>query len=371
MKLFRSSIYLLGGLSALAAAEARAQGVIGILPTAQDEPTRQGTRGANFLHLPVGARGNAMGGAVASSVTGPTAWFWNPAGAVSSEGFSISAGRHQLYGALDIPQSYAAVSMPVLGGVAGISFNTLSSGLMERTTEANPFGANVGGGDFAWTSTVAGLGYSRRLTDRLSAGGMVKYVSEGLSDASTSWVAFDLGTQFNTGIYGLSLAGAIQHVGASARSNGAAVRTQIITTDRTVFREAQDVTLSTRSVELPLSFRFAIGVELLGSAESLLRQTPGTHRLYVETNANDAVDIAPQLGLGAEYSFRNVVFARAGKHFYNDDRTRGMDGAGMYGVSGGFGLRFPILGRAARFDYSYTSMADLNNIQAFSIEVGR
>jgi hypothetical protein len=38
MKLFRNSIYLLGGLSALAAVEARAQGVGGILPTAQDEP---------------------------------------------------------------------------------------------------------------------------------------------------------------------------------------------------------------------------------------------------------------------------------------------------------------------------------------------
>jgi hypothetical protein len=312
-----------------------------------------------------------MGGAVASSVTGPTAWFWNAAGAVTSEGFSVAAGRQQLYGGLDIPQSYAAVSMPVLGGVAGLSFNTLSSGQMERTSEANPFGANVGGGDFAWSSTVAGLGYARRLTDRLSAGGMVKYVSEGISDASTNWIAFDIGTQFNTGIYGLSLGGAIQHVGGSARSRGAAVRTQIITTDRTVFRENQNVSLATRDVELPLAFRFSLGVDLLGSAESLLRQTPGTHRLYVEANANDAVDIAPQLGLGAEYSFRNIVFARAGKHFYNDDRTRGMDGAGMYGVSGGFGLRFPLLGRNARFDYSYTSMADLDNVQAFSIEVGR
>jgi hypothetical protein len=371
MRFFRSSIYLLGGLSALAAADARAQGVGGILPTAQDEPTRQGTRGANFLHLPIGARGNAMGGAVASSVSGPTAWFWNAAGAVTSEGFSIAAGRHQLYGGLDIPQSYAAVSMPVLGGVAGISFNTLSSGQMERTSEANPFGNNLGGADFAWTSTVAGLGYARRLTDRLSAGGMVKYVSEGISDASTSWVAFDLGTQFNTGIYGIQLGGAIQHVGGSARSRGAGVRAQIITTDRTVFREAQTVALQTRDVELPLEFRFSLGVDLLGSAESLLRQAPGAHRLYVEANANDAVDIAPQLGLGAEYSFRNVAFVRAGKHFYNDDRTRGMEGAGTYGLSGGFGLRFPLLGRNARFDYSYTSMADLNNVQAFSIEVGR
>ena len=370
MKLLRSSIYLLGGMTALAAADVRAQ-VSGILPTAQDEPTRQGTRGANFLHLPIGARANAMGGAVASSVVGPTAWFWNAAGAVTSEGFSIAAGRHQLYGNLDIPQSYAAVSMPILGGVAGISFNTLSSGQMERTTEANPFGQRLGGADFAWNSTAAGLGYARRLTDRLSAGGVVKYVSEGISDASTSWIAFDLGTQFNTGIYGLSLGGAIQNVGGSARATGAGIRTQINTADQSVFVNATDVALATSQVELPLEFRFSIGVDVLGSAESLLSQAPGTHRLYAEVNANDAVDIAPQLGIGAEYSFRNIVFARAGKHFYNDDRTRGMDGGGTYGLSGGFGLRFPLLGRVARFDYSYTNMADLQNVQAFSIEVGR
>src|SRR5687767_1833483 len=75
-----------------------AQGVDGIIPQPENPPTRQGTRGANFLHLNVGARANAMGGAVGTSIEGPTSWFINPAGAVSSESFSASFGRQALYG---------------------------------------------------------------------------------------------------------------------------------------------------------------------------------------------------------------------------------------------------------------------------------
>ena len=41
---------------------------------------RRGTDGALELQLPVGARGSALGGSVASDVTGVEGIFWNPAG---------------------------------------------------------------------------------------------------------------------------------------------------------------------------------------------------------------------------------------------------------------------------------------------------
>src|SRR5215218_4891412 len=93
------------------ASPAVAQGTGGepITPDANDPPSRAGTRGANFLHVGIGARGNAMAGAVGSSIEGPQAWFWNPAGAVSSESFSVAFGRQNLYGSLDVAQHYAGV----------------------------------------------------------------------------------------------------------------------------------------------------------------------------------------------------------------------------------------------------------------------
>ena len=92
---------------ALLASVAGAQGPGGLQPAADEPPTRQGTRGANFLHIGPTARANAMAGAVGTSVSGPTAWYWNPAGAALTESFehasrafgaekatAIAAARH-------------------------------------------------------------------------------------------------------------------------------------------------------------------------------------------------------------------------------------------------------------------------------------
>jgi hypothetical protein len=83
------------------------------------------------------------------------------------------------------------------------------------------------------------------------------------------------------------------------------------------------------------------------------------------------VDLSVQAGLGAEYAFRNLVFVRGGKRFYNDDRAApGHDGFLDHGLSGGFGLKLPVGGRSIRFDYSYTTVGDLNDVQVFSFDFG-
>src|SRR6476620_3690799 len=86
-----------------------------ISPSPEEPPTRQGTRGANFLQLGIGARENAMAGAVSSIVTGPTSWYWNPAGAAAVQGFSAVATRQQMYTDLDITMNYVGVAIPVGG----------------------------------------------------------------------------------------------------------------------------------------------------------------------------------------------------------------------------------------------------------------
>lgn len=352
-------------------AVALAQGPGGILPTAQDEPTRQGTRGANFLHIGIGARGGAMAGAIGSTVNGPTAWYWNPAGAATSDAFAIVAGYQSLYGNLGLNQSYAAASLPLLGGVVGVSLNTLSSGDIKRTTEANPFGERLGGSSFNWTSTVAGLGYARRLTDRLAIGGQLKYISEGIPDASTAWVAADVGTQFNTGLYGLVIGGAIRNVGGTSRAGGALIQRVVQTTDGSQLIEARRVDLFTQTVEIPVVFQFSLGSELLGTTNALFGNAGGRNQLNAEITLTDGTDIATQYALGLEYSYRNVLFVRGGKRLYNDDRDRGVDNTASIGLAGGFGLRIPVRGRAVKFDYSYQGAGALQNVQIFSFEVGR
>ena len=95
----------------------------------------------------------------------------------------------------------------------------------------------------------------------------------------------------------------------------------------------------------------------------------GTHTLAAEFAVNDAVDAAAQAAFGAEYGFRNILFARGGYRFYNDDRKAPGESS-LFGASAGFGIRYPIAGRPVRFDYSISAMGDLQNTQIFSIELG-
>jgi hypothetical protein len=259
----------------------------------------------------------------------------------------------------------------VLGGVAGVSFASLNSGDITRTTEVSPLGDDpVLGATFDWSGMAIGAGYARRLTDRLSLGGQIKFVSEGMSDARISWMALDLGTQFQTGIYGLMIGASIHNVGPSSRMKGALVRRKINAEDFSEQRTA--VEFDTRETELPTLFRFSVGSDLYGSASSLFGQEGGPHRLVGELAVSDAIDTDVQAALGLEYGFRNLVFLRGGKRFYNDGRDAGEDNTATYGLSGGLGIRLPVARRALRFDYAYTSLGtQLQNVQVFSFEFGR
>lgn len=342
-----------------------------LLPTPEEPPTRQGTRGANFLQLGVGARAIAMAGSATGFVAGPDSWYWNPAGGATLESFGIAASRQNLYDDLDISHNYVALGLPALGGVVGLHVIALNSGELTRTTEESPLGDDPTlGSTFEWNSLAIGASYARRLTDRLALGGTIKFVSEGITDASTRWVALDLGTQFQTGIYGLTLGASLSNVGPSSHMRGAAVEREVNTDDFSP--QLTDVVYDTRDTELPTLFRFSVGTELYGTANSLWGQGGGDHQVLGELAVSDAIDTDVQAAFGLEYAWRNMLFVRGGKRFYNDGRDVGEDSSFMYGLSGGFGLRLPIGGRGLRFDYAYTALGDqLQNIQVFSLEFGR
>jgi hypothetical protein len=136
-----------------------------------------------------------------------------------------------------------------------------------------------------------------------------------------------------------------------------------------VSRQTTRFKLFTRPVDLPTSFRFSIADEIYGTAESLLGRGSGNHMLQAEFAVNDAVDAASQAAFGAEYGFKNILFARAGYRFFNDDRKAPGESA-LFGASTGFGIRYPVAGRPIRFDYSISAQGDLQNTQIFSIELG-
>jgi len=362
----RRPIALLAALAALVSPGLRGQGSGTVLiPDPSNPTTRVGTRGANFLEIGVGARGEGLAGGYTAIAEGVTAMYWNPAGIADIEGPAAAFTITKLYGDMGINHTFAGAVLPVgSAGAFGIAITSLSSGDMLRTTEAFPEGGDpTFGRTFTYTATAAGLYFARRLTDRLDLGLGVKYASEGIDNARASYVGVDIGTKFRTGLYGTHIAASLSNLGTSGRYSGAAIQSFQVGADGTVPLE-----FSTRSLQMPTLFRFSVRSDVIGASDALLTADK-QHDLVAIVEADNAIDTDIQLVTAAQYSFRNMIFARIGKKWVNEKQTSFRSGS--FGLSYGAGVKLPIAGgRRFSFDYAYTNMADLQNIQVFSLELG-
>jgi hypothetical protein len=337
-----------------------------LVPAADEPTTRVGARGANFLEIGVGARAQALGGAYTGLASGITSMYWNPAGLASLDGLGAAFTYSPMYGDLDITHNFVGVAIPFLGGGAGLSYIRLSSGDIPRTDEAFPAGDNPAfGSTFSWSGTAIGLHYGRRLTDRLQVGFAGRVIQEGLSEASANWWALDFGTMFTTGLYGVRLGAALVNIGPSASLRGPLITQRVDAPS--VFPVELPVEFASQAYQLPLAFRFSVVSNLVGGADALLSPT-GTHSLMLAVDFNDAVDTDLQTSVGLEYSFRNLVYLRGGRKFVNENNDAFRSFSDH--LSFGGGIRLSALGRAVSFDYAYTNMGELQNIQAFSFEIG-
>jgi len=340
-----------------------------IFPVPQDPNTRVATRGANFLEIGVGARAMGMGGAYTAIAQDVTALYWNPAGISHITGVSASLSVADLYGGLGIRHVFAGAVMPVgSSGAIGVSYIQLSSGDIERTTEASPEGNDPAfGAVFSWTSTAAELAYGRRLTDRLDLGVGFKFVTEGIDNASAGYLGFDIGTQFRTGLYGTTIGAALVNLGTSGRFQGPAIQRFAIDEFRP---GATAVEFRTTSNPMPTAFRFGVRTDLMGSAEALLSGA-GDNHLVMTGEILDGIDTDVNYTVAAEYNFRGMLFLRAGKRWVNEAHTESFR-TGGYGLSYGGGLSIPLGGSGRRigFDYAHTNMGELNNIQIYSFALG-
>jgi hypothetical protein len=337
-----------------------------LTPDENTSTTRVAQRGANFLEIGVGARAQAMGGALTGLATGAAAMYWNPAGMASLEGFTGAFSYAALYDDLDINHLYGAAAIPFLGGGLGASYIQLSSGDIPRTTEDNPGGGNPQFGEiFSWKGTAIGLHYARRLTDRLQVGFTGRVVSEGIDQASAQWWSLDFGTVFRTGLYGITLGAVLANIGPSARMEGNLITRRVATAE--AFPVNLPVRFNTIEYGLPTAFRFSVVSSLVGGPDALLSPSQ-TSSLHLALDLNDATDTDLQLSAGVEYGFRDFLYLRAGKKWVNEANAdfRGFSD----NLSFGGGLALPVLGGQFAFDYAYTSLADLQHIHVFSFELG-
>ena len=344
----------------------------GLTPDPDQSTTRVGTRGANFLEIPVGARGQALGGAGLALIDGAEALAWNVANTAGVETFSLAFAYSELFADADINFLFAGAVFPLSDvSVVGVSIINLNSGDIIRTTEDFPEGGDPQfGSTFKWNSFAAQLAYARSITDRLDVGVQVKLVSEGIDDAKADWVGLDVGAKFRTGLIGTTIAATIQNIGGDARFEGSAVeRIVAAATDAFPTEDNVPVQFDTRTLTLPTAFRFSAIADVIGTPEAWFPGAGGASKLLLALDFYDSIDTPLQPAFGLEYSWNNLVFARAGKRFFNEDDTSDFrsfsDGAAIGG-----GLKIPVLDNFLQIDYAYTDRGLLDNVQTFSFQFG-
>jgi hypothetical protein len=174
---------------------------------------KSGSVAFKFLNLHYDARGAALGGLVAQAA-GAEALYWNPAGLAKAGGLGFNAGMTQWL----VETSYmnAGVVMPMAGGVLGVGFVSVDYGDFmkagwQEVSGSYVFKPNIE--TFTASDNALQVSYGRFLSDKFSIGGSAKMVSESIDDASLSGIAFDVGTQFNTGYKNLQLGAVISNFG--------------------------------------------------------------------------------------------------------------------------------------------------------------
>lgn len=295
------------------------------------DKTRKGTTGADQLLVPVGARSIATGGAFLSNVKGLEALYYNPAG------FSHFPGSEAMFSYMsyiaDINVSYFAIGTNFgdLGSFA-FSIKTFDIGDIPVTTFEAPDGD---GTTYSPGFLIAGISYSKVITDRVSIGVNGKIISESIMDVSATGFALDFGVQYRFD-NNLSIGAAVMNIGSNMEYSGSNLQVRTgIPTSQTGSRDGTYQVVA-EAFQIPSYFDLSIGYELNLNEQNML--TMGT--TFRNNNA-----LEDQLKVGLEYGFDQTFFLRGGYDYLFENTDQAIFGftfgAGIdYLTSGGIGFTF-------------------------------
>jgi len=309
-------------------------------PDPPDAVTKVGTSAANWLKIESGTRGIAMGGSQVASGRGLSGSYFNPASIAFIDNSEVYFSKSNYFaGITHNTLGYARKLTPT--DYVGIHLFYLDSGLMDVTTVPSPDGT---GETFNVLDLSLRMIYGKQLTDRLRMGGSIKYIHEKiLHTVHMQSFVFDLGSNFQTGVLGLILGMSVSNFGPDVQFQGEGLVTEEEDSPTNFDQKI------TEKFSVPLVFRLGIQKYLIGVDENSI------NRLTVSADAINPIDYTVYGGLGAEYSWRNIGFFRAGTHIGHDTA----------GLSLGGGLKWSMFA----VDYAYVNYGILEETHQFGISL--
>lgn len=310
-------------------------------PMLAEDVTKIAQSGMKWLSIPVGARASALGNAYTAMANDASSVFWNPAGLAFVEGKHLFLNQNQWIA--DINLSTAAISWNTgTYGVFGLHLSTVDWGTLNGTRRA----ANAQGfedtGTFSPSHFLVGASYARRVSERFSIGGNLRFLHEDLGSTSigsfddptefsakTDLVSFDFGTIYYTGFRDLRLAMSFQNFSKEV-----------------VYREEY--------FSLPLTFRVGVAMGLMDFVAS--KDSP--HSMTMSLDAVHPRDFGERVHLGLEYGFNDLVFLRGGYKTNYDQEDFTLGG----------GIQYQTGSLALGLDYSFVAFENFDGVHMFSFD---
>lgn len=271
-----------------------------------------------FLSIGVGARAQAMGGAVAANVSDVTAGAWNPAGLAAlgrEQGLQLGAMHAEWFAGVG-KFDFIGMSLPMGNGDRrfGLSFirfgidgipNTLSLYEEDGTVNFDNV-TEFSSADYAFIGT-----YARKIergNGRLLYGGNVKVVHRKIGPFANSWgFGADIGLQYHTGNWQFGVLAKDITTTFNAWSFS-------FTEDQKEVLELTNNAIPINSVEITKpqlilggAYRLKLGKSGLSPELDFIITTDGKRNTLVSA---DPFSIDPAFGL--EYDYRQFLYLRGG-----------------------------------------------------------
>jgi len=321
--------------------------VLGQYRDIPDIVTKVATSAGGFLKLETSTRAIGMGGSQVASGRGVSGIPYNPASIAFIEKSEVYFSQvNYLAGITHGVLTYGTRITP--SDYIGFHLFYLDSGPMAVTTELFPDGT---GENFRVLSMAMRTTYARRLTDRLKVGGSLNYIRDAIAETKMQTVSFDIGSNFETGIYGMILGMSITNFGPEVEYTGEDLTVQVADTID-VDGSLQRIT---DKFPLPLVFRLGVENELMGPTSTFIKNE--THRLILSVDGIKPSDYTVYGSMGLEYGWQRLAFVRAGTHFGHDTA----------GFSLGAGINLRLGKMALKVDYAFVDYGILTNTNQLAI----
>ena len=298
--------------------------------------------GLQFLKIDMSARSAGMGSAFTMMGNDANSMFHNPSGVAyfdSDYDFFLTnttwiADISYIGGGLLVNfGNVGTFGLNFMNANYGEIIGTRITSTEEGFEETGDIGGDVG-------AYMVGLVYAKKLSEKFSMGGQIKYVAQSLAksqitldgdeiDNDVSGIAWEFGTTFYPGLvesfrFGIS-----------------------------VKNFSQEFQYEQESFELPLTFNIGFAVDAFDIIGNVDQET---HSLMIAMDAIHPRDYTERIHLGTEYWFMNMVALRGGYKFNYDEES----------FSFGLGVKLNVGGLDLKLDYAYSDFGEFDNVNRIS-----